>query len=93
MTTFDKNALQFHYQNAVQDFQDAKEKEELDFYPVELTMERIEADGFIQGYENGALAGYRHAIALLQAEGFTKHALILVDKLKTITAIFETVVE
>jgi hypothetical protein len=93
MTTFDKNALQFHYQNAVQDFQDAKGKEELDFYPVELTMERIEADGFIQGYENGALAGYRHAIALLQEAQLSEQAHGLESQLETITAIFETVVE
>lgn len=89
MTTFDKNQLGFVYANAKQDLQDAKVKEEQEFYPFELTMERVEANGFIDGYELGAIAGYRHAIALLQVEQFTEHAQILADQLKNLDAIFE----
>jgi hypothetical protein len=93
MTTQDKNKLAFHYANAMQDYKDAQEKEELEFYPVELTLERVESAGYLQGLEFGAIAGYRHAIALLQAEQFTEHAHVLESQLKTITAIFETVSE
>ena len=93
MTTHDKNKLAFHYMNAVQDYKDAQVKEEADFYPVELTLERVEAEGFLQGLEFGAIAGYRHAIALLQSEEFTEHAQILEMQLKQIEAIFETVTE
>lgn len=89
MTTHDKNQLEATYRNALQDFQDAKVKEEREFYPFELTCERVEADGFIQGYELGAVKGYRHAIALLQAEQFTEHAQILESQLTEITKIFE----
>ena len=89
MTTFDKNQLGFTYANALQDYADAKVKEEQEFYPFELTVERVEAGGFVDGYQTGAIAGFRHAIALLQAEQFTEHAQILADQLKNLDAIFE----
>jgi hypothetical protein len=88
MTTNDINALQFHYSNALQDFNDAKAKEESDGFEIEDTLSRLEADGFIQGLEFGALAGFRHAIALLNAEQFTEHAQILESQLTEITKIF-----
>jgi hypothetical protein len=90
MTTYDKNKLSFIYQTAIQNNTEAKQKEEEEFYPIELTLERVEGEGFLEGFENGALAGYRHAIALLQSEGFTEHALILIDQLRNLDAIFET---
>lgn len=88
MTTNDINALEFHYSNAVQDFNDAKAKEELEGFEIEDTLSRVEADGFIQGLEFGAVAGYRHAIALLNAEQFTEHAQILESQLTKISGIF-----
>jgi hypothetical protein len=90
MSTFDINKLAFHYATALQNNQEAKVKEEADFYPIELTLERVEGEGFLQGLEFGALAGFRHAIALLQSEQFTEHAHILSDQLKNVEAIFET---
>lgn len=89
MTTFDKNKLAFHYATALQNNTEAKLKEESEFYPIELTLERVEGEGWIQGFEFGALAGYRHAIALLQSEQFTEHAQILESQLIEITKIFE----
>lgn len=89
MTTFDQNKLAFHYATALQNNIEAKQKEEAEFYPVELTLERVEGEGFLQGFEFGALAGFRHAIALLQSEQFTEHAQILESQLIEITKIFE----
>lgn len=89
MTTFDINKLAFVYANSLQDYKDAKLKEENENFDYELTMERCKADGFLEGLELGALAGFRHAIALLQAEQFTEHARILADQLKNLDAIFE----
>lgn len=89
MTTHDKNKLAFIYANALNDYTEAKEKEELEGYDYELTQARFEASGFLDGFEAGALAGYRHAIALLQAEGFTEHAEILESQLVEIKAILE----
>lgn len=89
MTTHDKNQLGFVYANAVQDLTDAKVKEESEFYPFELTLERVEAEGFIQGFQLGAVKGYRHAIALLQGEQFTEHAQILEAQLSDLLQILE----
>jgi hypothetical protein len=89
MATFDKNKLAFIYANALQDFKDAKVKEKLEGYDIELTLERVEYAGWLDGFELGALAGFRHAIALLQSEQFTEHARILEDQLKNLDAIFE----
>lgn len=90
MTTNDINALAFHYKNAVQDYKDAKAKEEGEkFDDYELTISRIEAGGFIDGYQFGALAGFRHAIALLNAEQFTEHAVILEQQLTEVKGSLE----
>lgn len=89
MTTTNKNQLAFYYANALQDFTDAKVKEQQEGFEIEDTLSRVEADGFLQGLEFGALAGFRHAIALLQAEQFTEHAQILLDQVETVQAIFE----
>lgn len=89
MTTYDVNKLAFHYATALQNNKEAKQKEETEFYPFELTLERVEGEGFLQGFEFGTLAGFRHAIALLQAEGFTEHAHVLESQLTEITKIFE----
>jgi hypothetical protein len=89
MTTNDINALPFHYANALQDLKDAEVKEELEGFEIEDTLSRVEADGFIQGLEFGALAGYRHAIALLNAEQFTEHAQILEQQLTDLLQIFK----
>lgn len=88
MTTFDSNKLAFHYATALQDYKDAKAKEKSENYDFELTMARCDASGFLDGLEFGALAGYRHAIALLNAEQFTEHAQILESQLTEITKIF-----
>lgn len=88
MTTNDINKLAFDYANALRDLKDAQVKEAQEVYPFELTLERVEADGFLQGLEFGALAGFRHAIALLNAEQFTEHAGVLESQLIEITKIF-----
>lgn len=88
MTIHDVNKLAFHYATALQNVNDAKTKEEADFYPIELTLERVEGEGFLEGLEFGALAGFRHAIALLQSEEFTEHAQILETQISEITKIF-----
>jgi hypothetical protein len=89
MTTYDKNKLAFHYKTALENYTDAKVKEENENFDYELTMSRCEASGFIDGFEFGAIAGFRHAIALLQAEEFTEHAQILESQLIEILEIFE----
>lgn len=89
MSTYDVNKLSFHYATALQNNIEAKQKEQENKYEIELTLERVEGEGFLQGLEFGALAGYRHAIALLQAEQFTEHAQILESQLTEITKIFE----
>lgn len=89
MTTNDKNKLAFEYANALQTYKDAQINEAAEDYPLELTLERVEADGFLQGLEAGAMAGYRHAIALLNADLMTEQAQTLQDHLTTLEAIFE----
>jgi hypothetical protein len=88
MTTINKNQLAFYYANALQDFTDAKVKEELQGFDIEDTLARVEADGFLQGLEFGTVAGFRHAIALLNAEQFTEHAQILESQIPAILEIF-----
>lgn len=89
MTTNNINKLAFDYANALQDFKDAKVKEQLEGYEIELTLARVEYAGWLDGFEYGAVQGYRHAIALLQSEEFTEHASILESQLIEITKIFK----
>lgn len=53
--------------------QDAQEQ----YDNFETTIERLEARGFVDGMQEGIMAGYDYATSLLQDEGFTEHAHIL----------------
>lgn len=87
MAIKDINKLGFLYTHAVENFEDAKEKEKENDYDIDLTLERVESAGFLDGYGIGGVLGFKHAIALLNAEGFTEHAKILDDQLKTVLEI------
>jgi hypothetical protein len=65
-------------ENARQRYKALEIQDELEDYDnYETTIERLEARGFIDGLQEGIMAGYDYAIYLLGAEGFKEHAHIL----------------
>lgn len=72
-----QNARERHAALEVQD-----ELEDYDNY--ETTISRLEARGFIDGLEEGIMAGFDYAISLLQTEGFLEHAHVLRDQRSSI---------
>lgn len=90
--TIELNALRAHFRDAKQNYADAKLKDaENDYDDFELTIERIESGGFVDGYQFGAQQGYLHAIARLEAEGFSEHANVLRDQLQEVLKIVESI--
>lgn len=72
------NWLQLANQKAIQRYADLERQDELEDYDnYETTIERLEARGFIDGLQEGIMAGFDYAIYLLQNEGFVEHAHIL----------------
>lgn len=53
--------------------QDAEEQ----YDNFETTVERLTAGGFVDGLQEGIMAGFDYAISLLLDEGFVEHAHIL----------------
>ena len=65
-------------QNARERFKALELQDELEQYDeYETTIERLTAGGFVDGLQEGIIAGYEYAISLLQDEGFIEHAHIL----------------
>ena len=73
-----ENWLQLANEKAIQRHADLERQDELEQYDnYETTIERLEARGFIDGLQEGIMAGFDYAIYLLQNEGFIEHAHIL----------------
>jgi hypothetical protein len=73
-----ENWLQLANEKAIQRHADLERQDELEQYDnYETTIERLEARGFIDGLQEGIMAGFDYAIHLLQNEGFIEHAHIL----------------
>ena len=74
----ENNTLKEAMQKARQRHAELEAQDELEQYDnYETTIERLEARGFIDGLQDGIVAGYEYAIYLLQNEGFIEHGHIL----------------